>query len=260
MEISRVCLVYFSPTGTTKKVVKEIASYFNVPVVKFDLTSHRMKEEEQVFHTTDFVIVGTPVYAGRVPKPMVERLHNMQGHRTPMALIATYGNREYEDALLELKDIAQENGFKAIGAAAVVAEHSLVPSIASNRPDEQDKKILKQFATSLQQRISEIQQVMKEKDLFVKGNQPYRKYGYIAMTPKTTKACNGCMTCYRACPTEAIVLREKAVTNKNRCIGCMRCVRICPREARKVSNFMLNTARKKLEKKCAEDKQIELFF
>ncbi len=51
-----------------------------------------------------------------------------------------------------------------------------------------------------------------------------------------TPKCNGCTTCLKHCPTEAIRIRDNhAVINQERCIDCGECIRVCPHNAKKAS-------------------------
>lgn len=60
--------------------------------------------------------------------------------------VVVYGNRDYEDALLELHDILSENGFVVVAAGAFVARHSIFPDVAAGRPDRDDLDRMAEFA------------------------------------------------------------------------------------------------------------------
>ena len=46
------------------------------------------------------------------------------------------------------------------------------------------------------------------------------------------KACQGCTTCMRMCPTGAIRIRGgKAVISDNKCVDCGECIKVCPHKA-----------------------------
>ena len=88
-------------------------------------------------------------YTTVVPALFLKYLDLFSGNGTPAALVATYGCREYEDALLELKTEVKKRGFKVIGAAAFPAEHSIVNSIGARRPNKADLKEASEYGISL---------------------------------------------------------------------------------------------------------------
>ena len=155
MKINELKLVYFSPTGSTRKIMMETARSIDAKSVSFDLSVYKAKKPALKFGANDLAVFGIPVYYGRVPALFMEYLQNISGNGTPAVLIATYGCREYEDALLELKTELEGRGFKAIAAAAFPTEHSIVPSIGARRPNKADLKQVVEFGLNdtLQGRI-----------------------------------------------------------------------------------------------------------
>ena len=105
MKMNELGLVYFSPTGTTRKVIMEAARNIDLKSISYDLSIHKEKKPSMQFKKNDLVLFGIPVYGGRVPATFLEYFENLRGDNTPAALIATYGCREYEDALLELSSL-----------------------------------------------------------------------------------------------------------------------------------------------------------
>ncbi len=179
------------------------------------------------------------MYSGRVPKTFRQRLNGIKGQRTFAALIATYGNREYEDALLEMKNLTEENGFLTVGAAAVVTEHSVIRSIAAGRPDAKDMVFIEGFCWELKKKIAGITSDESFTKLYVPGKEPYRKYMELPMVPVAAASCTACGFCVKRCPVGAISEQNPRKTDKEKCIGCMRCVRICPQKARHLSKIKM---------------------
>ncbi len=136
MEIRNVTSIFFSPTGSTRRLVSMLSKTFPSKPREVDITPYTQRGLSMDFGPDDLVLFGVPVYGGRIPSPAVQTLRRMQGSRTPAVLVAAYGNREYDDALLELADIAAANGFIPFAAAALpIAEHSIMHSVAAGRPD-----------------------------------------------------------------------------------------------------------------------------
>ncbi len=67
--------------------------------------------------------------------------------------VVVYGNRNYDDALIELKDILESDGFKVVAGAAFIGEHSFSKTLAKNRPDEKDMDIIKSLVMKYMKKL-----------------------------------------------------------------------------------------------------------
>lgn len=236
-QMQTVDIVYFSPTHSSEKIAKAIASGIGVPRRKvFDLTLDRSGSDIKIADG-DFVILCAPVYAGRVAPVAVERLRRLKIEGKNKAVVAVvYGNRDYDDALVELYDIAVDMGLEPVAAGAFVGEHSYsrpdMP-VAAGRPDASDIDAAKRFGKiCLDNRLSGA----APRGLNIKGNRPYREVKPSApAAPVSTDDCAGCGECVGVCPTGAIALAADGaiVTDAALCIKCCACVKVCPIGARK---------------------------
>ena len=146
MNIDKWLVAHFSPIGSTKKVADAIAAGFGTAVVEMDLTKSDCAVS---LGENDAVMAVLPVYAGRVPQISLDHLSSLKANGQKAVAVVVYGNREYDDALLETKDALEANGFQVIPAAAFIAEHSVVRSIAAARPDIEDEACCRQFAIDI---------------------------------------------------------------------------------------------------------------
>lgn len=247
--------IVFSPTGGTQKVASLLTEALEGEVARVDLT-----DSKQDFHTVqmtqdDVVVIAVPSYGGRVPAVAVERLTMLNGHNARAVLVCVYGNRAYEDTLLELEDAAKQAGFRVIAAVAAVAEHSIARQFADGRPDAEDAKQLANFAKQIQNKLS----AGDDTGPALPGNRPYKKPSGTGMVPKSTKECTQCGVCAAKCPVQAIDREDPKKVEDKTCISCMRCISVCSHSARKVSPVMLSAASLMLKKVCSERKHCELF-
>lgn len=241
--------VVFSPTGGTQRVADAIASALNVN--KIDLCA----EVAPLPLFTSLMAV-LPVYGGRLPAVAVERLRKIKGAGQPAVAVVVYGNRAYDDALLELKNELTDAGFTVVAAAAFVAEHSIVRSIAAGRPNAQDIAIAADFGKAVAAKLASDDKT----PVTVPGNYPYKDLPKMPVVPLTLESCGGCGRCARLCPVGAIPAAAPHTTDASKCILCMRCVAVCPRRARLLPPPVLEMFTQRLNAVATEPKQAELFL
>lgn len=230
MNVKKVTAVYFSPTHGTKHYVCALAEHFSAEYTSVDLTDFDVRSRPLIFGPDELVIVGAPVYYGRLPQVKNGLFDRLQGANTPAVFLVTYGNREYEDALLEEMALCEANGFHGIAAAAFIAPHTFSEKIASQRPDKEDMAQLELFARQI--RVVLENGVGADTKLHVRGNIPYREIPGMPFFPDGDEKCTNCGACVRICPVKAIPADNPKATDPALCIRCLACARICPSKAR----------------------------
>lgn len=259
MDISTINLVYFSATYSTRKVVRLIARQIIGKFTEYDITRDA-PGGDAVIGGDSLLIVGMPVYAGRIPAGAAAKLGRFKGNNTPAIIVCVYGNRDYDDALLEMKDIVEGNGFRVIAAGAFIAMHSIFPAVGANRPDGNDMMQIKIFSDKCKARLRSITDMPSFPSLQVKGNQPYKTPGKIPLKPYGSRRCDKCGTCVKLCPAQAIPKDHPRHTNKDLCISCGRCIAVCPQKARRFGGLLYFLARRRFVKANSARKEPQFFF
>ena len=217
---------YFSPTGGTRRVGEIIAEVLATRVV-----THNLAERTPLPTPTtgELALLALPVFAGRIPEFCADKIGQLNGSGKTAVTVVVYGNRAYEDALLELNQAVRAAGFRILGSAAAVARHSMVPAVAADRPDPQDVAELRTFARQILNKI----RAGNVTEPVVPGNFPYKPPMTIPATPISLESCSRCGKCAEVCPTGAITITPEAVTTSmERCLLCLACVAGCPIQAR----------------------------
>ncbi len=239
--------LFFSPTGSTKKVVTELGSKIADklafdPVLspeEFDFTLPEQRAHAPEFSHDDIVVFGMPVYAGRIPNVLLPYLKTIRGGGAKVISVVVYGNRNYDDALMELNTMLSENGFVVIGSGAFVGEHAFSTHIAKDRPDESDMHLIHNFAEEIAEKIKEGRfdpvQITGKKVHEITYYQPkYRDGSFIdirKVKPLTNDRCSKCGVCVHLCPMGSIDKISPDVIS-GICIKCCACVRCCPENAK----------------------------
>lgn len=215
-----VTAIYFSPTDTSRRGACAIARVLNGSYNEIDLTC---KASPASFTSNEIVVFGAPVYGGRLFKGFVERLDGIKGENTPCIVTVTYGNRHYDDALLEFCDLAAARGFIPVAAAALIGQHTY-GSIQVGRPNDNDLAEDAAFAKKAADKLKKGDYSTPS----VPGNRPYREGGNGGkFFPLTNDSCTDCGLCAAECPMQAISPDHRTVLS-DKCIACFRCIRHCP--------------------------------
>ncbi len=247
MERKKVWAVYFSATDTTKKTVltiaDEAARLLGAEREDYDFTLPGMRENGFAAGKDDLVIFGTPVYAGRVPNVMLKYLATIQGNGALAVPVVLFGNRNFDDGLIELRDILENTGFHTVAAAAFVGEHSFSKALAAGRPDADDMKEALAFAGKVAEKVKGLPEGEVPAPVEVEGvPHPYRGYYQprdrkgVSIDIRKVKslvsdACDDCKICADVCPMGSIS-HENVREYTGICIKCGACIKKCPKQAR----------------------------
>lgn len=248
--------IVFSPTGGTQKVSGLVAGALGKNTVTVDLTDSGLDFNAVSMTEDDVAVISVPAYAGRIPAVVADRLGMVRGNGARAVLVCVYGNRAFEDTLVELEDVAKHAGFRVIAAVAAIAEHSIARQFAAGRPDAQDAAQLAEFAQQIQQKLL----AEDASEPSIPGNRPYKQAGGHSMVPHATEDCVSCGACAALCPVRAIDKEDPRQVDGEACISCMRCVSVCSQNARKLDPNKLAAVTQMLSKACVERRECEIFI
>ena len=267
MKIQSVKLVWFSPTGTTKAIIQGIArgmkNQSSIELV--DITKPDTRKQQLHTSEDELLVVGVPVYMGRVPAVLNEWLYAINARNTPVVCVVVYGNRVYDNALLELKDLLTKRGCIPIASAAFIGEHSFhspdLPAASKGRPDIRDLNYAELFGRKIEEKLRSASSVDHIPDIPIPGNHPYGgvtelwSIDFIAVS----NGCTECGICAEGCPVGAIDSKNSALIDTVKCTLCCACIKQCPQSARKMKPGLMKDAAIRVHKLFRERKEPEFF-
>lgn len=275
MKLEKIWAVYFSGTGTTRRTVERIAggiaSRLNLPAESVDFSRPAVRQETLCFGEKDLVVFGTPVYAGRVPNVLLPFLRErIVGGGALAVPVVLFGNRNYNDALIELRNILTADGMHPIAAGAFVGEHSFSRVLGADRPNAEDEALMDEFAARVAALAAGLD-AAPVKSVAVRGQEPLRPYytprdragnpiNILKVKPKTDMSrCGGCGLCAEVCPMGSIDPADVSAV-RGICIKCCACVKGCPTGAKFFDDTGYLYHQHELEAQYARPAENEVFY
>ena len=274
--VNHVVALYFSPTLTTRRVVcaiaKGIAQRLEISYSEVDITTPAQRVAQLTFSEGDLVVFGAPVYIGRMPNLISPYFKTIKGGGAMGVPVAVYGNRAYDDGLIELRDIMEEGGFRLVAAGAFVGEHTFSRILGGGRPDVDDFSVAEQFASQISQNILNYGSHAAGR-VEVPGT-PYPYSGFYKATDTAKKSvdirkvvpqtdltkCNKCGVCAQICAMGAIDFND-CTSVVGKCIKCGACIKRCPHGAKYFDDPQYLSHLALLEEKFTSPRrEPELFF
>ena len=267
MNIRSQKLAYFSPTGTTASIVEALADGLGYDVAEdADITMPEARQEPLSASADDLLVVAVPVYGGRIPLLLEPWLRSLQLDKTPVVCVVVFGNRAFEDALIELSDIVTEQGGVVVGGAAFIGEHSFSSEqypVAVARPDEDDLRGAGEFGRTVRGSLDALAAIDQAAKPAIPGDHPYKERkprGPVDFI-QVGDECVMCGVCAEQCPVGAIDEADFKRTAPDKCIMCCACIKVCPEHARTAkSGSPVEGFAKWLNENCAERKEPAYFL
>ena len=258
-------IVYFSPTRTTEKIIKSLSQSIESSKIEFlNLTRPENRQQKVTLKQDELLIIGLPVYGGRVPNVLREWFTQLEANETPAVCLSVYGNRHYDDHMIELKEMVTKQGCKAFAHAAFIAEHSFLCQPPENyipRPNSKDLEVAKDFGKAIQSKISLAKSINDLTDIPLIGELPtdikdtlHEDFIFVE------DSCTNCGACAQLCPVDAINQTNCTITNPEKCIACCACIKFCPRNSRVMKPSKIYQYSKMMDKLLKKPNQIELFI
>ena len=240
-----ITVICFSPTHTSKTIAEAVATGMARARCGSEGNAEASASCSMLVRTIDLTL-------DRSDEPIT------------LTFTVTYGNRDYEDALVELYDLALSLGLTPFAAGAFIGEHSYsTPEmpVAEGRPDSMDLADASIFGGECARKLESPGAFAP---FHIKGNRPYKEpsrpasspaaahpsgsgtaavppvHSAVTATPDrpdipavpvSADGCPLCGECAAVCPTGAIVLDSgsmKVLTAPSLCIRCCACVKACP--------------------------------
>ena len=245
-------VIYCSPAGSTQHAAevigKTLADLGQAPVM-IDLcdTKNAAAVKTQISESSQdsLLFIGSPGYAFHAVPPVMEFIEQLpdtcKGYSVPFV---TWGAVTSGIALHEMGKLLNEKGYPVIGAAKIVAAHSLMWQFAhplgEGRPDAVDDQKVEEMVKKIDAKLKAPSvRIVPLSKLNYQPEEVYNAMSKLSiraarqMLPQRQvikESCTKCPVCSEICPVGAITLNPYPCFGES-CIVCYNCMRLCPEKA-----------------------------
>jgi ferredoxin len=242
--------VFFSPTGSTRKIVETIAAGTGLRLLpSIDITTPVQRQAWSGEIEGDLLVVGVPIYAGTFPALVLEPLARLTGYKAWAVPIAVCGNVRMGTCVAELCALLRRQGFTIPATGTFIAQHAFACDefpIGRGRPDQEDFEMAAAFGANIAERIKrnvpDITSLYRDNmyiRMYVSGRVDAPGFtslstahrARIRVSDHNKEQCEQCGKCAEVCPTGSIAARTYYI-NDETCIRCFACTAVCPTGAK----------------------------
>ncbi|MGD8893228.1 MAG: EFR1 family ferrodoxin [Desulfobacterales bacterium] len=253
MEKKKVWIVYFSPAGSTRHVAGVIEKQFQAlgsEVWVLDLGECRdgateISRQIEESKGSNCLFIGSPVYVSHAVPPVMECIASLTENTGRFAVpFVTWGGACSGISLYEMGKELKNKGFTLLGAAKILAVHSLMwpleNPLGHGHPDSNDDRMVKELVNRIHDKLySDSPKGIELSVLAYQTQENHKEMEKVSLEaakadmPRRdidTELCNQCQICAEVCPMDAVTLTPFPEFGHD-CVFCFSCVKQCPERA-----------------------------
>ncbi len=247
MFLLKALIIYFSQTGGTEKIAKQIQKGILKSGNECEMVRIKDAKNKKLVDF-DLIGLGCPTFYYREPlsvKLFIQNIDNANGKHC--FIFCTHGS-VIGNTFYYMNEELNKKGYLVIGAFDSYSESSIQfypqPMHTAKHPDDIELREAEEFGQKICNTSLRIQKGEKklipnfeeiENTWWARDSKLATPEALRSMTPKfiiNIEKCTKCLTCQDNCPGDAIdVEADPPEIQKEGCIFCWFCEKLCPEEA-----------------------------